>query len=131
MKQQITVFDSDKLYFFIITKNINKDLIKDFDIYFKEKTNSHILSVLKGFKEKTIDYTYFIENIVKDAPSYPKDPLRYSRIRYLPKTQNSTRNSKAILEFLLKEHGSDWRKLNWNEFRRKEKKESKKNVKVD
>lgn len=130
MKQQITVFDSETLHYVIITKNTTRDLIKDFDIYFRGNTQGFVLAFLRQFSDKTITYSRLLENLVKDAPRLRSEVLRYSRVRFLPEKNNVTRNAQKLLSFLVREHGGDWGKINWHGFKRTQRKKDKKKESV-
>lgn len=120
------VFGNNGIDYVIYSKQIDGEIIKDMDVYYRGEHHERLIGVLRRFTSKTIQYTDFIEKLAIDDCNASQDTLRYSRTVYRNKIGNITRFRNEMLTFLVKEHTGDWGLLNWNVFKRKDRKNSKK-----
>lgn len=120
------IFDDDVLFYVLFTRQYDKEVVKDFDLYYTGNKKECILGFLRQLGTNSINYSSLMEKFVVDDCHASNKMLRYSRSASDIKKMNTTRNRQKMLDFLVSQFGSDWGLVNWNDFRRKEKKNTKK-----
>lgn len=117
MKKQIFIHSKSEPIISFVLKMSGSN-IKNIYALYKDEYETIIISFLKGFKTKMIDYTYFVERCVEMAKNGLKIDYGITQVGYKQNGLNFPRDYNSFVKLLEVAYEIRLRRATWNDIKR-------------
>lgn len=117
MKKQIIIHSESKPIILFVLKMSGSN-IKDVYALYQKEYETTVISFLKGFSTKMIDYSRFMEKCVETAKNDLKIDYGITQVGYGQNSINFSRDIKNYIKLLEYSYGCELWRVTWNDIKR-------------